>query len=60
MYEAKRDTSIQMVQNPDSKVLALLTKGTWDRQSQIAIESDNTLPLELQTIIADYKVQFNR
>lgn len=60
MYEAKRDTSIQMVQNPDSKVLALLTKGTWDRQSQIAIKSDNTLPLELQTIIADYKVQFNR
>lgn len=56
-YEANRDTAVQDVQNPESKVLALLLRGSWDRQSQIKVESTDTLPLEIQTVIVDYNVQ---
>ena len=59
-YEVKRDTSWENVQNPDSKVLAMLVRGNWDRQSQLFVESTDTLPLELQAIVADYKITWAR
>lgn len=59
-YELKRGTSWEQVQNPDSKVLALVIDGNWDRQSQIQLVASDTQPIEIQTLLADYAVQFAR
>lgn len=59
-YEVKRGTSWEQVQNPDSKVLALVIDGNWDRQSQIQLVASDTQPIEIQTLLADYAVQFAR
>ena len=59
-YEVRRGTSWEQVQNPDSKVLAVVINGNWDRQSQIQIVASDTLPIEIQTLLADYAVQFAR
>ena len=60
LYELKRGTSWENVQNPDSKVLAVVIDGNWDRQSQIQVIASDTLPLEIQTVLADYAFQFAR
>lgn len=59
-YELKRGTTWEQVQNPDSKVLALVIDGNWDRQSQIQLIASDTQPIEIQTLLADYAVQFAR
>lgn len=59
-YEVRRDTSMEAVQNPDSKVFAMLIRGNWDRQSQILVEADDTRSLEIQALVADYKIQWAR
>ena len=59
-YEVRRDTSWEAVQNPDSKVLAMLVRGNWDRQSQLFIEATDTKSLEIQSLLVDYKIQFAR
>ena len=60
LYELKRGTSWENVQNPDSKVLAVVIDGNWDRQSQIQVIASDTQPLEIQTVLADYAFQFAR
>lgn len=60
MWAAQRGRTDELVQNPDSKVLALIIDGNWDRQSQLQIVTNDTLPLEIQALLADYAVQFNR
>lgn len=55
-YELKRGTTWEQVQNPDSKVLALVIDGNWDRQSQIQLIASDTQPIEIQTLLADYAV----
>lgn len=60
IYEVKRGTSWEKVQNPDSKVLAVVIDGNWDRQSQIQLTTSDTQPIEIQTVLADYAVQFAR
>lgn len=59
-YELKRGTTWEQVQNPDSKVLALVIDGNWDRQSQIQLIASDTQPIEIQALLADYAVQFAR
>ena len=59
-YEVRRDTSMEAVQNPDSKVFAMLIRGNWDRQSQILVEANDTRSLEIQALVADYKIQWAR
>ena len=59
-YELKRGTSWEQVQNPDSKVLALVIDGNWDRQSQIQLIASDTQPIEIQALLADYAIQFAR
>lgn len=59
-YALKRGTSWEQVQNPDSKVLALVIDGNWDRQSQIQLIASDTQPIEIQALLADYAIQFAR
>ena len=59
-YELKRGTTWEQVQNPDSKVLALVIDGNWDRQSQIQLIASDTQPIEIQALLADYAIQFAR
>lgn len=53
MYQAKRNTTAQGEQNPNSKVLSVSVRGVWDRQSQLMIENRDSLPLEINAISAD-------
>ena len=59
-WVAQRGRSDELVQSPDSKVLALTIDGNWDRQSQIQIISDDTQPLEFQALLVDYAYTFSR
>ena len=59
-YEVRRDTSWEAVQNPDSKVLAMVVRGNWDRQSQLFVEATDTKSLEIQSLLVDYKIHFAR
>lgn len=53
MYAVQRDTARLAVQTEVSKVVGLAVRGTWEWQSQLKLESSNTLPLEILELMCD-------